>query len=282
MEMVQTNQLACHAGEALERIGPKAHAFASVLLEFMKREPEDLYAFKYSKALASIIRDDKELIQRIIGLIDAKEDVFSKRALEVLAALGRKTAESFPECVPLIIQKTKSQNSIIAYFAIKALDKISYGIPEAVNCLLECTYSKDSWIQGPAITALGNLAEQPERVIPRLIELFDEYEEQDPDYMYESDHDRIATALQQFGPAAKAAIGAIVKHLRRKDPSDGYWDKVLIKALEAMGPEALPALGELEQIAQECEYTEQDIKDAGKEDNILGYTIKQLRKHKGN
>lgn len=278
MLMIHSDLLSWQAREALERIGPKAEAFLPLLLGFIEKNPDDLSYFRYSKAIASIIRDNTQKIKHIIALIDAKDTYISKRALEILASVAKYSDFPFREYVPVVIQKTKSNKQEIVYAAIVTLGKIGHGAPEAIDCLLECSSREDNYIKALSITALGELAEQPERVIPRLIELFDEYEEGDPDYTYDSDHSRIATALSNYGPAAKEAVPTIISHLRRQEKEDGY-DRELLLSLCAMENEALPALPSLEKLAKEYEYTEEFIQNASKQDDVLGYLIRTLREY---
>jgi hypothetical protein len=88
---------------------------------------------------------------------------------------------------------------------------------------------------------LGKIACCPERVVPRLIEMLDEYKEEDEHWEY---YGRVSGALTAFGAAAAPAVPAVLSKIR----PDGV-DRGTLELLEAVGPPAAAALPKLEEMA---------------------------------
>jgi hypothetical protein len=120
--------------------------------------------------------------------------------------------------------------------------------PGLVDRLLELTHDHP-WVVGHAINSLARLRGEPDRVVPRLIQLVDEFDEYDPDEGYGGRHARVCRAIEAFGPAAAAAVPRLAAELRRElsdDPTEEPTD--LVNALAAIGPAAADALPLLEQL----------------------------------
>jgi hypothetical protein len=88
---------------------------------------------------------------------------------------------------------------------------------------------------------LGEIVCCPERVVPRLIELLDEYKEEDEDWEFSG---RVSGALAAFGAAAAPAVPAVLSKIR----PDGV-DRRMLELLETIGPPAAAALPKLEEMA---------------------------------
>jgi hypothetical protein len=95
---------------------------------------------------------------------------------------------------------------------------------------MEMTHDHN-WVAGRAIEALGDLHAMPDVVVPRLIELFDTFEEFDPDEAYGGDHARLCRALATFGPATAQAIPVLERLAASQDDDDDDADKGIRAAL---------------------------------------------------
>lgn len=142
--------------------------------------------------------------------------------------------------------------------AAAALGRVTSGTDVALDRLLQLSRDDDMWVRGLAITALGDVARQPERVVPRLIEALDDYDEFDPDWTYSSEHERVTEALKAFGHAAAPALSALVARIRN---AEGEADREVIEILGRLGPIAREALPLLEELAREWGYEEDDFAD---------------------
>jgi HEAT repeat protein len=92
---------------------------------------------------------------------------------------------------------------------------------EAIGLLLDCLEDKDFELACTAVTALGRIREEPERVLPRLMRQLD----------HRTDRMQIvsAQALGWFGEGARPAVPALVKVLERTNTGAAMY------AAEALG-----------------------------------------------
>jgi hypothetical protein len=244
------------AAEALGRIGPPARSFAEELLHQLESNRERAMA----EGLATIIRDDAAMIRLLVDRLRAEGAEVAAGAADTLHYLGQRAAELVPQCVDALLAMANRQDW--ACSSIEAVGSVAGGTDIAVDRLLDLSRVPNIQIKGPALTALGEIARQPDRVVPRLIEAFHDYQEEDPDYLYNSEHERVVRALQNFGPAAAPATPTLIKHIYRSD--DNELDQGVIGTLSKIGPaarEALPALEELLKGSVVEEVNPQDTSD---------------------
>jgi hypothetical protein len=108
-----------------------------------------------------------------------------------------------------------------------------------VDRLLELTRDHP-WVAGRAIDALGLVRAEAGGVVTRLVELFDEFEEFDPDEAYDGKHARVCRALEAFRADAAPAAARLVEALRGEiDDEQPPLD--VLGVLEAIGPGARAA-----------------------------------------
>lgn len=255
--------------KALEAIGPAAKEFTASILE-AQEQGEDV-----SAVLASIARTDSNVIERMLTTIEDAtaraskspepapvDDVWSQDfwqsfygrdhvwpAARTLTQQGRGALDS-PEVgqrvIPILLNLSRS-----CYFghrgaAAFALGPLGILVDEPtraaiVDRLLEMTRDH-AGVAGRAIDSLGQIAADATRVVPRLAELFDEFEEFDPDT--NSYHERLCRALECFGPAAAPAVPRLVTALEAY-PLDDEAPRHLFRVLSAIGPAAASALPHL-------------------------------------
>jgi hypothetical protein len=263
------------ATKPLEAIGPPA---APLFLDWLMSKFEEAEGwFNEQAALVSVCREDSRVLARMMEILEGAADApgvppadadaapvhtyFYRAdkvwpAASVLAGLGP-SARTAPEVgervVPTLLRLTHSPHPghrAAAAYAIghvgKDLGDVS--IRPLVDRMLEMT-EDHPWVAGRAIDALGRLGAEPERVVPRLVELFDGFKEFDPDEAYGGRHARVCRALEGLGPAAATAVPRLVAELRRElseQEAEGSVD--LVSALGAIGPAAAPALPLLKQL----------------------------------
>ncbi|MFL5327348.1 MAG: HEAT repeat domain-containing protein [Gemmataceae bacterium] len=249
-ELLRHKSLGYHAVRALERIGPPAVGFADVLfarLDACKSRP----GFYDSRALANIIRQDRKLIQKVVNRLDSPFLGVACAAADTLGALGESAVRLVPDSINSVMRMSKSKSARRRAFAATTLGILTTGTDVAVDRLLVLSIHRDAWEKGAAISALGQIARQPERVVPRLIAAFDDFEEPDPDYTYYSHHERVVRALQGYGSQATSAVPALIRHIRN---SDGDIDRGVLETLANLGNHASAALPILKKLIRQHRF----------------------------
>jgi hypothetical protein len=242
--------------QVIQRLGPKAAIFADDLMAQLDAAlPRRM--FDAPDALAAVIRDDASRVRRIVDRLDHASPAIAEGAADTLYSLGTRAAQLVPATVETLLAIANRGDSPVRAPAVTALGQVTRGTDVAVDALLAFSRSSDNRIRGVAITALGDVGRQPEKVVPRLIEALDDYEETDPDWKYYSAHERVVRALQAFGEAAAPAVPALSARVRRKEDE---LDRGVIVTLGKLGPAAREALPLLERLAEEEGYGEEDFR----------------------
>lgn len=260
--------------KAMQTIGPPAAGeFGNWLLEgFDSSRPNE------SSALVAVLGGDPRLHRRLLDALedalndpttDAADDLESESfharfydgrvwsAASVLAQLGPAicrapdVGERFLPAAMALTHSIHPRHRAAAAGVLAALAKDAppNEVRACVDRLLAMT-TDHAWVVGRAIDALGALHAMPEAVVPRLIELFDAFEEFDPDEGYGGEHARVCRALAAFAAAAAPAVPRLLTALRgalEAEPDTVPQD--LIAALGRIGPAAGAALPELKRLA---------------------------------
>ncbi len=263
--------------EALERKGLRG-TVETLLSAVAEDVPEELMAELWERwqgrgmlrvdTLATLIQHRPHYIERVGRLLGEDE-----RAVYVLRYVGPVAAQIVPECVPTLL--TWLENGHRQGEAIPALSTLTCGQEIAVEPLLKLSYSDDIWVKGAALEALGRIARCPEKVVPRLIAAFDDYQEPDSDAYWHSEHLVVTQALCAFGPAAAPAIPALMARLKTGDTIDPWvW-----RCLESIGEPVLPWLEELERYVDEEELADTTLEEAEATGNgfVCEATVLRLR-----
>jgi hypothetical protein len=108
-----------------------------------------------------------------------------------------------------------------------------------------------------AIHALAYFQRIADEVVPVLIVAFDTFEEFDPDWSYNGEHERVCAALAAFGPRAAPAVPRLVRYLEEwlaRPRQERKLPKDVFGLLAAIGPAAAGALPTLEQLRTSVWY----------------------------
>lgn len=232
------------AYQTIAGLGPAAREFAPTLLDHVSANRWDLSLLD---AAVAALGGSPPLIRTAIERWWAQPCGYPSMLAALLAALGPQCAAADPQLPGRLLAATRSPDSHRVIASIVALGGVTADMDVAVDRLLELTGDGNVIVQGCAITALGQIARQPERVVPRLIALLSEFEEFDTDMAYGGPCARVAAALAAFGPAAAPATGALAARIRPPgEDDDTMYDGSVIEALTAIGPAAAAALPPLE------------------------------------
>jgi hypothetical protein len=245
------------ASDAIARMGRAGSEFYVDLLEGMKRvEPN----YACSQALGAVLKVVPEKIPEVLRLACVSKGGLQIAAISALATCGKAATEAFPE-VEVRLREILFANleGRVWYGLVDALGKCAR-TSETVNCLLARLDSADTGMRGEIILALGNMGIEAERVVPRITEMLDTFEEYDPDWCYHGEHERVVYVLRGFGPLAATAVPALIRHVWTKP--EQYWtnDKKL-----ALRPEpdegVIKLLGELGALAKDALPVLSDVRD---------------------
>lgn len=265
-----------NAIQVIERLGPKAEPFADDLAGQLdastRRRP-----FDAPDALAAVIHDDGRRIGQIVERLEAAEPAVAEGAADTLYSLGPRAAEAVPDCVDKLLAIAAREDAPVRTAAITALGRVTRGTDVAIDPLLAVSASQAPQVRGASLTALGDIGRQSEKVVRRLVEAFEDYQEKDPDWLHYSKHERVVRALQAFGVAAAVAVPALMARVRRREEE---LDKGVIETLGKLGPAAREALPVLETLAEEEGYTDEDFQtpeELDEELDFLGVAILRIR-----
>lgn len=287
-EMLFSKHQAYIASDAIGRMGKGGLEFYDDLLEGLRRDDPDLYC---ARALGTLLRAVPEKIPEILRIACERGDS-QIAAISALATCGRKATAVFPDVETRLRDLIEtSPGERTWYWVVGALGQCGR-TSQTVDSLLKRLDSSDQQKCGEIILALGAIGLCGERVIPRLIELLDTFEEYDPDWCYHGEHQRIVQALRGFGTSAASAIPALIRHAWTKPQQ--YWtndhkmaersqpDEEVIKLLGELGPlskDALPTLNDLREEMRKRsleENTSQDVENNSDEDCYWTIAIKRI------
>jgi hypothetical protein len=255
--LLETRNLKHVAEGALVRIGPSA---APLFLDYFveKLQGAELEGhFSESNVLASLGHGNVEVIRLLLLAMESWRVVTMWSAAYTLYQMGA-SARKHDQTIRTLLRLTKSPDGQRRAAAAYVLGGVARGMDEPVGPLLELTYDKHAdeqgygghIVAGCAMTALGEIGRQPEQVVPRILEMFDTFEEFDSDMGYGGIHARQVEALKRFGRAAVSAVPVVTRCLEQRliEGVDQWNDGDLLELLRGFGRDATPALPVLRQL----------------------------------
>ena len=187
--------------------------------------------FDAPDALAAVVRDNSEQIRQLVDRLEAREPAVAEGRRNALFARSPGGRGGSRLHRPALGDRhpRRLARSLGGHHALGRRQK------GRTSPWTRCSpiHQSRSQSSGAALTALGDIARQPDKVVPRLIEAFEDYQEEDSEWLYYSQHERGPRATS-FGEAAIPAIPALVARVRREDELD----KGVIETLRKLGPAA--------------------------------------------
>jgi HEAT repeat protein len=218
--------------ETLVWLGPTAKAAMPGLIVWARKAPdtENLY-----RALVAIDPDNSACVPLLIEGLKEHDHMADYEATVCLGLLGSRARSALPALVELIRnragKRTTDDNPVWSLLesAIRAVGRIDPRSPEVISALIQV-------IEGA--TAVGKTP------LP------------EPDFAHfdKDPTEAAAKVLGSIGPAAKAAVPALIDRLRTNIDRDTCIEAVL-EALGKIGPEAKAALPVLREMADNKDKT---------------------------
>jgi len=258
------------ASEAIARMGADAIEFYDDLLEGLTVDDSNGY---FARPLGQLLRHFPNRIPQVASLLDSEDVVCRRNAAVALGYCGRETVSRYPNLEQRLLVRLKDADPDEMHAIAWGLSEIAVS-EEVAEWFLAATRPPNTDFAPTAISCLGRIGLMSERVVPRLIELLDEFEEPDPDYSYHGDHERVVEALRYFADAAKPAISKLLEHVwtapEQSCNSNGESaaeqpnpDEAVIRFLgDLSAHEALPTLLQIRKsLFEECVKTQTDDDD---------------------
>lgn len=233
--------------EAFKRIGPAGIAFAPHLLAKMDAlaHRKEAYWWDGTRTLAAICREDSTTIRALIERLKAAPAV-AGNAIHTLGEIGQPVLEVSPTIVDHLLALSRHQSEFVRLAALSALGELGSARPDASERLVEAIRHGKDCEPGYAIDAIRPEVLAAEIAVPMLIQLFDTFEEFDPDRAEQGEHARLAEALTRYGSSAVAAVPVLIANLGNADELN----KAVVRCLGAIGPDAYKAAASLAKAAK--------------------------------
>ncbi len=217
------------------------------------------HGFSFFLPLGHWLREVPEKIPDIIKATESEDALVRENAIMALGYAGRERMKQFSEVEARGLVRIQTGNPRDREAWAWTLGEIAEK-PETIDRLLEATMPPDQQHSANAIESLGKLGRESERVVPRLIAILQEIRGMESTLHSRGAYRQAATALSQFGDAAKVAIPSLAKMIwtkpqeyideneqvaLRREP-----DEHVITALGRFGADAkevLPALRQMKE-----------------------------------
>jgi hypothetical protein len=245
---------------SINYLGGKAHIWASWFFDTL--DGPEILNHDFFTAFASIARGDIPTLSRLCALLTSSENLKKIKVIRVLGDVGP-VVKSNPTVVPTLrklislgMARLADKEKDPIYVSILSLAKITCCTDESIQLFINLSYDSNIYIQGMAISALGEVNYPSPEIVIRLGELFDSFEEFDPDMAYEGDKGRVANAVEKQGALAAPLVPQLINHVK---DSFGYVDISVVRALGAIGPKAISALPHLKLLT--IDFDDDDLAD---------------------
>jgi HEAT repeat protein len=215
MEMLTNSnpQIRCRAAMALGMMGKPAEPAVPALAELL-RDPDRNTRREAADALGCIGQQPDFVIPALINAFDDKD--VESAAIGSLGALGERATNAIPALLALFQSEYNSLDQTRGQYRIEeialALNKISSDTTrkEVMPLLIyRIRNPKSPWNQSMTLNTLGQMTNQPDLVIPVLLEALDST----AGYTRST----IVYQLGGFGPAATSAIPKLISFSSGQD-----------------------------------------------------------------
>jgi len=203
---------------AICRMGRAAIEFYPDLLRGFERDDFNGY---FTKPLGHLLRAVPGKVPEILQFVSSDNPKVRVNAINTFAHCGRAGLKSFPEVEATLLARIRECGDYEWFACANALGEVATR-SEAVTVMLEATYPATREHAAAAITSLGQMGLEPERVVPRLVTLLEDFKEPDPDWTYNGDNARVVLSLRTFGAHAAPAIPSLLERVWTKPVS--YYD----------------------------------------------------------
>ena len=211
-------RLSGDVGKALQRMGPAGRVFLPQALR--RLDAGNIKWNPWTPALAAIVGDDVEAIAQVVERLGASDyeppppwrpgmpgrapSQAHNRIFGTLQTLSLVGAPARP--VPGVLEKIEALVDYFAPEAVEALGAVGADDLAVLEKLEGYTRATEWNQQAGAILGLAHFPAHAERVVPRLADLLYSFEEQDGDWMYAGDHERVLKSLGAYGEKALPAL----------------------------------------------------------------------------
>jgi HEAT repeat protein len=217
----QEEQVRFLAANGLALIGPRARSAAGAL-KIALADSSERVRWEAASALARLKAEGRVAVPFLLGGLEHKEPARQYEAVIGLGEIGPEAKAAVPGLLALL-----ARDKDMAPYIFDTLGKIGPEARAAITPLRTVLQGKQ---RGHIEVALALWRIDPDNgaSIPHLIEALGDEKEAWP----------AAAALGEIGPAAKAAISALMKLLKRDDQTA----EAAAEALGSLGADARPAL----------------------------------------
>ena len=237
---------------SLIRIGPAAVHYAPFLLRQMKHRPNVSMSDELAAPFAAIVRDDPQMIRRIVDHFLAGSWHMQRHAANVLIELGEAIDPFRDEVISAANGVFEESEDVWKERLIASVGRID---DQVRQCVLKAAGPQPPDLQefpnfpghffdaamgrrAAALESLRFFTKYPDETVPVLIEALSSFEEFDPDECYDGPVGRVAGILADFGPSASEAAVPLARLMLGAEEFPG----AIIDALTAIGPAASGAL----------------------------------------
>jgi HEAT repeat protein len=198
-----------------------------------------------AKASLELVRQGKEAVPALLGLVEGKDEDVAGRAIDLLGRIGPAAADAVPALGKIVKADPVAQKSNTLR-AMRALGQIGPKAKRAVPELLAALKAKAPAGRGQvqAAMALGQIGPEAKEAVPALTAAVKTPTGAGGPLCFAA-----ATALGRIGPGAKEAVPALADLL--KDRENGPARLVAAQALGKIGPGAKEAVPMLAQAADD-------------------------------
>lgn len=227
------------AASALAVTAPHSRTAIPALLAALRADDNDkVVKLRVIGALGRFGADARAAVPYIIPALEdheeaVKHNTLARAAARALDGIGPAAAEA----VPALIKSVKSADSLVQAHAIEALGGIGPAHPDVLPALFRLLKATDpKWFPDAAARSLGRIGPPAKAAVPELLDLLKARGRK-----ARSDCQEFLTALASIAPESDAVLSAVVDILNDKKANPDLRTGT-IHTLEKIGPAAKAAV----------------------------------------